>query len=743
MKASSTPSRPAHRPWRPGLALTVLALAAIAAYAWSWRVPFLFDDAPAIERNLTIRQLWPLGQVLSPPESAAGATGRPLVNLSLALNYAAGGLDPRGYHLFNLAVHVAAVLALFGLVRRTLLLPPLRERYATEALPFAFWAAALWAVHPLLTESVVCVIQRNEVMVSLFYILTLYCFARSLSAEKATRWLTLAVGACVFGMATKEVMATAPVVVLLYDRTFGAGSFREAWRRRWRFYLTLATTWILLGSLIEQHHQRAGIVGFGLGVGPWEYLLTQCRALAIYWGLAAWPSSLVLDYGPDMVRSLSEVWWEGGLVIALLAGSVVALWRRPVLGFVSASFFVILAPSSSFVPLTTQPIAEHRMYLPLAALVVLAVAGVRWLGGRWSGAVLAALTVILAYVTMTRVDQYGSEVAIWEDTIAKQPGNARAHASLGNALARQAQWEAALPHYAEAIRLRPDYADAQSDFAAMLLKLGRAESALPHLEAALRLKPSDPDIQFNLAVAQAQAGHLPEAMVSLQMVLHQHPGFAAAWNNLGDLLLKTGRQAEAVTAFERALRANPDFVAAHNNDGVALAALRRRTEAIQHFSAAVGLAPDNVEIRSNLADALLQSGDLAGAGREYEEALRRQPQLASLHYNLGNVWLQMNRLPDAVVRYQEALRLEPGFAAAHHNLGLALVRLGRPNEALAHYEETLRQVPGSAAAHQNLAIALAQLGRIDEALAHVEAALRIQPDFPAAKELNQQLRSRR
>ncbi len=367
-------------PWMPtALAAAGIALAALAAYYNTFTAPFVFDDQFAIVENPSIRHLARLGDVLQPPPYASGAAGRPLVNLTLALNYAFGGLDVRSYHALNLALHVATALVLFGLLRRTL------TRLASPTPTFISLAATLvWTVHPLLTESVTCVIQRNEILAGFFYLLTLYAFARATETGGAKFWLPLAVLACFMGMASKEIMVSAPLVVFLYDRTFVAGTFREAWRRRRGFYLMLASSWLLLAALMLTSQHRGGTVGFGLGVTAWDYLLTQCRALTLYLKLSFWPHPLVIDYGTDIVRTVSAVALPGLGLLLLLALTIVGVCRRPALGFLGVCFFAILAPSSSLVPLVSQPIAEHRMYLPLAAVVVLAVVGLTKLAGARS-----------------------------------------------------------------------------------------------------------------------------------------------------------------------------------------------------------------------------------------------------------------------------------------------------------------------------------------------------------------------
>jgi len=161
--------------WRVLTVAAVLILAALGAYWNSFNVPFLLDDALAIDDNLSIRHLGRIGDVLSPTTTAPTAA-RPLLNLSLALNFAGDDVSVRGYHVVNWLIHVCAGLALLGIVRRTLLLPSLRPRYGEAALPLAASAALLWTLHPLQTESVTYISQRAESLMGLFYLLTLYGF---------------------------------------------------------------------------------------------------------------------------------------------------------------------------------------------------------------------------------------------------------------------------------------------------------------------------------------------------------------------------------------------------------------------------------------------------------------------------------------------------------------------------------------------------------------------------------------
>ena len=327
------------------VAAALLTAAVLAAWANSFRGPFIFDDLPAIVQNPTIRTL-ALPTALAPPRSGQPAGGRPLVNFSFALNWAVAGADVRGYHVLNLAIHVLAALALFGVVRRTLRSRPLAARFAAHATPLAFAVAALWALHPLQTESVTYVAQRAESLGGLGLLLTLYASIRGADSPTPMRWHSLAVVTCLLGMATKEVMYAAPLLVLLHDRTFSAGTLREALRQRRWFYAALAATWLLLAWLVKETGNRGATAGFGLGIMPWHYLLTQCGAVIHYVRLAFWPA-----LAGARLRHSNNQFARSSLAASRAAAS--ALWRHaPRAGAAAAVGFsgrvVFFAASTDF-----------------------------------------------------------------------------------------------------------------------------------------------------------------------------------------------------------------------------------------------------------------------------------------------------------------------------------------------------------------------------------------------------------
>jgi len=586
------------------LAGALLGLAAVAAYHGTFSVPFLFDDRTAILDNPTIRQLWPLTSALSPPNDGSGVTGRPLVNLSLALNHALSGEAVWSYHALNLLIHLGTGLALFGLVRRTLRQPAVPERLRADALPVGFTVAALWLVHPLLTESVTSIIQRTESLMGLFYLLTLYGFIRGVQSARPSGWLGLSVAACLLGMTAKEVMVSAPLVVFLADRTFVAGTFRAAWRQRWRYYLGLAGTWLVLGWLVlHAGGSRGTAAGFGLGVTPWTYALTQCQAILLYLKLSVWPHPLVFDYGTDVVRHLGDVWWQAGLLLLLLGVTGWALVRRPLGGFLGACCFLILAPSSSVVPLVTQTMAEHRMYLPLAAVLTLGVTAAYARAGRAALGAALVLAAGFAVLTIRRNQDYRSELALWTDTVAKAPGNARAQLNLSEILINAGQPAAALDHAAEAVRLHPTSAEAQNNVGIALVQLGRPADASGYCREAFRLRPNYAKAHSNLGIALLKSGQLPEAITEFEAALRLDPGSPDTLtlrHNLGIALLASHRLPEAIAQFEAVLQANPDSVETHYYLALALGLSDRLTEAAEHLEAVLRLKPDHADARAAL-----------------------------------------------------------------------------------------------------------------------------------------------
>ena len=619
------------------IAALLLVAATIAAYSNSFNGPFVFDDVGTILNNPTILKLWPPHDALLGLAGGSTASGRPIVNLSLALNHALGGFDVRGYHAFNLALHLAAGLALFGVVRRLLLTDPLQKRFASGALSIAFTSAALWLLHPLQTATVTYVVQRAEVLASLFYLLTLYGFLRSTHSPAPQRWQIFSVASCLFGMASKEIIVSAPLFIFLCDRTLVSGSFAAAWRQRRGYYLALAGTWLLLIALIVSTHSRGGSVGIDETITSWTYALTQCRAIVHYLRLAVWPTPLIFDYGTACETSFNAVLPQAALLIALATATGFALWKRSPLGLAGAWFFAILAPSSSVLPVLTQTVAEHRMYLPLAAVIIVIVAGTVTFTGPRSLWIFLGVAALFGGLTIHRNVDYQTAISIWGDTAAKLPDSKRAQNNFGTALFNENRSTEAITAYKAAVALDPRYASA-------LVNLGRVE---------------------------LQGGLLPDAIAHFQSALVVEPANADAHFGLGFALASSNQTAEAISHYREAVLLDPATIDYRLKLAQALFRSHDTTAAIEEFRELVRRAPGLTDAHSGLGTALASQKNFPEAQHELTEALRLNPDDVDAHYNLGNVLIEQDRVAEAIPHYEEVLRLRPDHTNAREILNEA------------------------------------------------------------------------
>lgn len=651
-----TGNAPLDRRIRIGLILLVLALA--AAWSNSFSVPFLFDDIASIGGNPTLRHLWPLiPGPLAPAVGADSTSGRPLLNLTFALNYAVSGHAVWSYHALNLAIHAAAALLLFALIRRTLRATPRSGPVAGDADWLALAATALWALHPLQTESVTYLVQRAESLGAFWIFASLYAFARGATGGSG-RWFIAAAGAALAGVATKETAVVIPVLAALYARAFCATSWREVGRKYLRPLLLLAASWLLLGALLAIYGNRGGTAGLGTA-SSLDYALAQPAAILRYLRLAFWPAPLVFDYG-ERLPAFDAASLASLLALLALGGATLWAWRhRPALGFCGAAFLLLLAPSSSVVPVASQFMAEHRMYAALALVCLLAtLAAHRALGRR---ALLAALALSVAggLATYARNRTYHSDLALWSDVVAQAPRNARGWVNHGLALEAAGRLPEALESFANAVALEPVYPFAHNNYGLALLHAGRAQDALREFDLALTQNPRLTAAQFNRANTLLALGRLPEAIAGFEATLRAQPHFTDARLNLGSALHRARRYAEAEAVNRALLAEQPDSVAAHCNLASTLFATHREAEALDHLARATTLAPDNLTARVNYGTALAVMGRPAEAVAQFRAATELRRDDPGLLLNYAAVLAQSGDRTAALATLDRVLALQP------------------------------------------------------------------------------------
>jgi tetratricopeptide (TPR) repeat protein len=647
--------------WR----IAVVVLAGALAYANALRGPFIYDDAVAVVGNEHIRTLQFPDALFADRENPAA--GRPVVNLSFALNYAAAELNPVAYHVTNLALHLLCAVVLFALARRT---------FASDNIAFAI--ALLWVVHPLNSEVVDYVTERSESLMALFFLLTLCCAARARSPQglrDRNAWTACAIGACAIGMACKETMAVAPLVVMAYDRAFTFDSWSAAFRARWRLYAGLAATWTVLAALLATG-PRIHSAGFTSEASPWTNLLNQTVMIVRYLRLAAWPRELVVNYGWPRPLTVGDVLPQALLVVALLSLTIAAAARWPRLACAGVWFFLILAPTSSFIPIATEVGAERRMYLPLVALVALAVVGINTLRRRLRAPVAATMalltlsTIALAAATLDRNREYASQAVLAETTRDRWP-SPTATAMVG--LERRDAGRTA-----EAIDLLREagaagYPPAWYHAGGLLMTAGRVDEALAALQTFVEQAPMVADaVPARLMMGRALlARHqVQAARVQAEQARAMDRSSVDAVGLLADCQLAAGEFDGAIANLQIYLARRPGDVAAAVNYGIALASSGRPREAMAAFQRARDIDPRDPRPHKNIAALALNSNDLQTAGLAAEDAVKAAPSDAEAYDLLGRALAEAGRIADARAAFERALVLDANNAQARADLEL-------------------------------------------------------------------------
>jgi len=561
--------------------LYLLIAAGILVYSNNLSGPFIFDDTNAIVNNKHIRQIWPIWEAMLTPSQTAVAN-RPVVSVTLAVNYAIGQLNVRGYHVFNIIVHILSALVLFGVVRRTLLCQKLRERFGRHSGGIALACAMIWMVHPIQTESVNYIVQRTESIMGLFYLLTLYCMIRAIDSRRRYCWYAASIVCCALGMGSKEVMVTAPIMVLLYDRAFISGTIIQAFRERRFLYFGLVATWCILILLICLGPESES-AGFAKIISPWNYAQNQCLMITNYLKLVFWPDPLVIDYGFPWQLQPFQTAPYALLVLTLLAATTIGFFRWPKSSYPAVWFFVVLAPTSSFFTIATEVGAERRMYLSLAGVVVIVViiverlltyfqAGHKDLPNsamsrlRYSPAVLLLIVVIavLGWMTRQRNKDYLTAVTIWRLGVEAMPHNIRAHNNYAKALVKEGKISKAISHYHKALERGP-YFEAQYNLANALSAQGQKDLAISHYRKALELRPDSAIVHNNLGNIFKVQGKLEQAIEHYQKAVDSNPDYAVIYNNFANALRAQGRYKYAVQNYKKALQLEPNWVSAIGN----------------------------------------------------------------------------------------------------------------------------------------------------------------------------------
>ena len=683
--------------------------ATVLAYLPAVRGGFLWDDDSHVTR-VDLRSLHGLERIWFEP----GATQQyyPLLHTAFWVEHRLWGDAVAGYHLTNILLHAAAACLVMAVVRRL-------------AVPGAFLAGLIFALHPVAVESVAWISEQKNTLSAVCYLGAAFVYL-GFDRDRHASQYWLALGLFVLALLSKTVTATLPAGLLV---VFWWQRGRVGWRRDALPLLPwfgLGITGGLFTAWVERTFIGAHGADYALS------LLDRCllagRVVWFYLCKLAWPADLIFIYPRWTVDA--AVWWQWLFPLSALMLVGILCWvaaartggpardraaRTPLAGWL---FFVgTLFPVLGFLnvyPFRYSYVADHFQYLAGLGIIVPAACSLTWLLARVPARAKSAawvlgagLSALCAVLTWRQCGMYRDAETLYRTTLARNPDCWLAHNNLGLAWSEMpGRLNDAIAQYQEALRVNPDSAEAHN-------KLGLEWSKLP--------------------------GRLQDAVIQYQEALRLQPDYVEAHNNLGIALAQLpGRQDDATAQYHEALRLMPDCAEAHNNLGQVWAQMPGRLEdAIIQYQETLRLKPDYVEAHNNLGIALAQMpGRLEDAIAQYQEALRLKPDCAEAHNNLGNAWSQMpGRLDDAIAQYQEALRLKPGFVEAHYDLGVAWShKPGRMRDAIAQFQEALHLDPNYAQGWHNLGVSLYISGDFPAAAAAFREELRLLPDDPDAQQ---------
>ena len=739
-------------------------------YSNTLEVPFTFDDLSRIQENPYIRinelTIDNLVQAMFNKQSSAN---RPLGNLSFALNYYFHQFNLKGYHIFNIIIHLLTAYFLYFFFKSTLRIPLLSTKYRhPEAI--ALFTALVWLVYPLHTQSVTYIVQRLNSLAAMFYVLSLLLYVKGRLAEgKRNTWLWFAGSALsgILALGSKQNAAMLPFFILLYEWYFFQDIDRDWLKRNLKYICGVAALFCLvtlfylgtnpiekLNSINDFAHNEFTLT---------ERILTQFRVVIYYLSLLAYPhpSRLNLDYdfllSHSLVDPISTLLCLG-LIIGFIGLAIFMAKKERLLSFCILWFFGNLVIESSVIPLAI--IYEHRTYLPSMLICLLAVAlGYRFIKFKWLGISLVCIVVtVFSFWTYQRNIVWSDPIAFWSDCAKKSPLKARPHNNLGQVLADQGHFAEAVKHYSEALRINPDYAEAHNNLGialktqgkiseaishynealridpnfvaahnnlgnALIIQQGVTAKAISHFKEALRLNPKFAEAYSSLSVALIRKGNIDEAIDILKKALQINPHIAATYVNLGGALMLHDKSDEALIYFNKALQINPNLSEAHVNLGIILYNKERLDEAIAHFRKALLINHENDEAQFNLNKALALLNEIDMNIKKIQEDLALKPEEPFLYLELGNMYSIKGEVDKAIAQYQKAIYFQPDFPEALYHLAKLNIKKGEYLKALSIYQKVIALLPDNPSVYYNVACIYASQNKPEESVEWLKKAV--------------------
>jgi tetratricopeptide (TPR) repeat protein len=737
LQRATAPTADSHR-WVAPAGLFLILLTTFLVYLPALNGARLWDDEahitkPELQSTRGLYRIW----------FELGATQQyyPLLHTAFWIEHKLWGDSVRGYHLVNLLWHMTSVVLFYSILRRL-------------KIPGAMLAAAIFAMHPVMVESVAWISEQKNALSAAFYLSAMRVYLEFDESRRRGPYL-LALGLFLLGLFTKTVTATLPAALLVI---FWWQRGRLCWKRD---VLPLVPFFALgaAAGLVTAWIERTliGAQGDDFNFSFLERCLVAGRVVWFYLGKLLWPDNLMFIYPRWKVDAGEGGQWIFpvgvlGVTVGLLlnrpstsSGPDGKRGRGPLVGWLLfvGTLFPVLGFLNVF-PFTFSFVADHFQYLASLGIISLVAAGIALLVRRLAAparyvGVAMCLVVLgtLATLASQQNAMYADAVTLYQTTIDRNPECWMALDNLGEELAARGKLEEAIELYRLALRIRPNFAQAENSLGFALTRLDRPTEGVEHIEQAIRLRPDFTGAHLNLATAFSKLGRNDEAVEHIKFVLKAEPDNAEAHSNYGNLLIRTGDPQNGIKELRLALAQKPEDPFLLNNLGIALMRNGRTSEAIELLEHAVRQKADYYQARNSLGLALAGIGKGPQAIEQFSNALTTNPNYANAHVNLANVLVSTGDMTNAIAHYQRAVEIRPESTEAQYKLALALTQTGKPGQAIEHYEAAIRSKADDLQSYASLAQTLAVLNRSQEAVAAAKKGIEIARSAGKQDELKQ------
>jgi protein O-mannosyl-transferase len=720
--------------------LLLLAAATIVVYSPALRGGFLGDDELLITNNSLVRSPDGLRQIWF---TSSAVDYWPLTNTSFWLEWRVWGLNPTGYHVTNLILHLVSMLLLWAILDLL-------------GVPGAFLAAFLFAIHPVNVESVAWIAQRKNTLSMFFSLISVWCYMKfedvagvresldrpedPASLRPATvlrpavswKWYWFCLVTFTFAMFAKSSVATLPVILWVI-----------IWWQRGRLNrrdIVLMAPMFLIAAALSALNMWCQNYGTQMVIRDATFgqrLLAAGTAVWLYVSKALLPIEQLFVY-PKWEAVVSD--WRCYVPFALCVGVTIVLWARRghvwSRGILAAWLFFCAAilPALGFVDvgfMKQSLVADHYQHVALIAVVVLAAAAWSYWEGvitpGWRFAPIAVATTLCAVLMIAAWRQsrlFGDPVRLYEATLRANPDSWMVHDNLAGILYERGDVSGAIAHLEATVRLNPELATAQNRLGLALVSDGKAAEAIEHFQQAVKLNPYYANAEGNLGEALASVGRFDEAIQHYRTAAKLAPSSAEVRFSLGALLSMQNRLDEAIGVLREALKIAPGNSDARLALRSALAKAGRSAEADAVDGAIRATEQPGAPESFLNAEALAAEGKLAEAIELYRAAVGQAASYAPAHSGLAMALARIGRLDEAISEFQRAVLLAPE-ARSHLNLGRALAEAGRIGEAIDQVQQAIQMSPSDIEARMWLALLYAKTKQSKEAVAAAEGALAV------------------